>query len=109
MEQINHVQHPPALNLHLTKTRLNGAPCLCEIFTGTFLTVANRAQVSRSNVAVTLTIGRCLEGEQGGIGLDARRMSTSTRACYGFKAHRPRKSSRKRVSHHFFGSVAVAG
>jgi hypothetical protein len=36
-------------------------------------------------------------------------MSTSTSACYGFKAHRPKKSSRKRVSHHLFGSVAVAG
>jgi hypothetical protein len=36
-------------------------------------------------------------------------MSTSTSACYGFKAHRPRKSSRKRVSYHLFGSVAVAG
>jgi type VI secretion system (T6SS) effector TldE1-like protein len=36
-------------------------------------------------------------------------MSTSTSACYGFKAQRPRKSSRKRASHHLFGSVAVAG
>jgi hypothetical protein len=48
--KINHAQHPPALNLHLTKTRLNDALCLCEIFAGTFLTVANRAQVSHSNV-----------------------------------------------------------
>jgi hypothetical protein len=35
-------------------------------------------------------------------------MSTSTSACYGFAAHHPRKSSRKPVSHRFFGSAAVA-
>ena len=35
-------------------------------------------------------------------------MSTSTSACYGFAAHRPRKSSRKSVSSNFFGSAAVA-
>ena len=108
LEQINHNRHPTALNLHLTKTRLNDASCLCEISAGTFSTVANRAQVLHSIVAVTLTIGRCLEGEQGGIGLDARRMSTSTSACYGFAAHNPRKSSGQPASRHFFGSAAVA-
>jgi hypothetical protein len=36
-------------------------------------------------------------------------MSTSTSACYGFKAHHPKKSSDEPVSHRFFGSVAVAG
>jgi Protein of unknown function (DUF2778) len=71
--------------------------------------MANRAGFAFECAVVTLTIGRCLEGEQGGIGLGARRMSTSTSACYGFKAHRPRKSSRRPGSHHFFGSVAVAG
>jgi hypothetical protein len=36
-------------------------------------------------------------------------MSTSTSACYGFKAHHSRKSSGKPVSYRFFGSAAVAG
>jgi Protein of unknown function (DUF2778) len=36
-------------------------------------------------------------------------MSTSTSACYGFKAHHSRKSSGKPVSQRLFGSVAVAG
>jgi type VI secretion system (T6SS) effector TldE1-like protein len=35
-------------------------------------------------------------------------MSTSTSACYDFAAHTPRNSSRKAVSHNFFGSAAVA-
>jgi hypothetical protein len=69
----------------------------------------SRAGFAFECAAVTLTIGRCLEGEQGGIGLDARRMSTSTSACYGFAAHHPRKSSGKPVSYRFFGSAAVAG
>jgi Protein of unknown function (DUF2778) len=34
-------------------------------------------------------------------------MSTSTRACYGFTAHHPRRSARKATSHNFFGGVAV--
>jgi hypothetical protein len=34
-------------------------------------------------------------------------MSTSTRACYGFAAHPPRRSARKATSHNFFGGVAV--
>jgi hypothetical protein len=52
-------------------------------------------------------IERCLEGEQGGTSLDARRMSTSTSACYDFAAHNHRNSSRKAVPHHFFGSAAI--
>jgi type VI secretion system (T6SS) effector TldE1-like protein len=35
-------------------------------------------------------------------------MSTSTSACYDFAAYNPRNSSRKAVSHNFFGSAAVA-
>jgi hypothetical protein len=33
---VNHAQHPPALNPHLTKSRLNGAPRLCEMLFGNF-------------------------------------------------------------------------
>ena len=40
-------------------------------------------------------IERCLEGEQGGTSLDARRMSTSTSACFEFCGPTPRNSSRK--------------
>src|SRR5476649_2538600 len=58
--------------------------------------------------AVTPAIERCLEGEQGGNSLDARRMSTSTSACYGFVAYQPRRPARKAAAHTMFGSVAVA-
>jgi len=51
---------------------------------------------------------RCLEGEQGGTVLDARRMSYSASACYDFAANDYRRSARKTGSHHFFGSAAVA-
>ena len=34
-------------------------------------------------------------------------MSTSTRACYGFTVHHPRRSARKATSHSFFGGVAA--
>ena len=34
-------------------------------------------------------------------------MSTSTRACYGFAAHPPKRSARKATSHNFFGGVAI--
>jgi hypothetical protein len=34
-------------------------------------------------------------------------MSTSTRACYGFTAHHPRRSARKASSRNFLGGVAV--
>jgi Protein of unknown function (DUF2778) len=34
-------------------------------------------------------------------------MSTSTRVCYGFTAHHPRRSVRKATSHSFFGGVAA--
>jgi hypothetical protein len=30
-DEIGNAQHPPALNLHLTKSRLNDAPRLCEM------------------------------------------------------------------------------
>jgi hypothetical protein len=59
--------------------------------------------------AGTPAIERSLRGEQGGITLDARRMSTSTRACYGFTAHHPGSSARKATPHNFFGGVAVGG
>jgi hypothetical protein len=51
---------------------------------------------------------RCLEGEQGGIVLDARRMSYSTSACYEFAAYDHRPAARKAGSRHFFGSAAIA-
>jgi hypothetical protein len=35
-------------------------------------------------------------------------MSISTRACYDFAAHNPRRSSRKAISQNFFGGAAVA-
>src|ERR1700689_545780 len=59
--------------------------------------------------AGTPAIERSLRGEQGGITLDARRMSISTRACYGFTAHHPGSSARKATPHNFFGGVAVGG
>jgi hypothetical protein len=61
----------------------------------------------RDHVADTPVIEHCLRGEQSGSTLDARRMSTSTRACYGFTAHQPSRSARKATSHNFFGGVAV--
>jgi type VI secretion system (T6SS) effector TldE1-like protein len=57
--------------------------------------------------ADTPAIERSLRGEQSGTTLDARRMSTSTRACYGFTAHHPRSSARKATFYNFFGGVAV--
>src|ERR1700676_955866 len=35
-------------------------------------------------------------------------MSISTRACYDFPVHNPRKSPRKATSQNFFGGAAVA-
>src|ERR1700728_618026 len=57
--------------------------------------------------AGTPVIECSLRGEQSGTTLDARRMSTSTRACYGFTADHPSSSARKATSHNFFGGVAV--
>jgi hypothetical protein len=57
--------------------------------------------------AGTPVIECSLRGEQSGTTLDARRMSTSTRACYGFTAHHPSSSAGKATSHNFFGGVAV--
>src|SRR5258708_32968069 len=45
--------------------------------------------------------------EQSGTCLDARRMSTSTSAV-GLAAHKQRRSSRKAIPNHVFGSAAVA-
>ena len=58
--------------------------------------------------AAGLQIERCLEGEQGGTSLDARRMSTSASACFEFAAQTPRNFSRKTVPYHLLGSVAIA-
>jgi hypothetical protein len=52
---------------------------------------------------------RSLEGEDGGTSLDARRMSTSTSACYDFAAVTPRNFPRKTsLPHNFLGSAALA-
>jgi Protein of unknown function (DUF2778) len=54
-------------------------------------------------------IGRSLEGEKGGASLDARRMSTSTSACFDFAASNPRSSARKTRPLNLLGGTAVAG
>jgi hypothetical protein len=51
---------------------------------------------------------RSLEGEKGGASLDARRMSTSTSACFDFAASNPRSSARKGKPLNLLGSTAVA-
>lgn len=53
-------------------------------------------------------IERSLEGEKGGAGLDARRMSTSTSACFDFVASNPGSSARKARPLNLLGSTAVA-
>ena len=53
-------------------------------------------------------IERSLEGEKGGASLDARRMSTSTSACFDFAASNPRSSARKAKPLNLLGSTAVA-
>jgi hypothetical protein len=53
-------------------------------------------------------IERGLEGEKGGAGLDARRMSTSTSACFNFVASNPRRSARKAKPLNRLGGTAVA-
>jgi hypothetical protein len=53
-------------------------------------------------------IERSLEGEKGGAGLDARRMSTSTSACFDFVASNPRRSARKAKPLNLLGGTAVA-
>jgi len=59
-------------------------------------------------VAVAHIIERDLEGEQGASVLDAMRMSYSASAAIGFSVRHPRNSSRSDISHHFFGSAAIA-
>jgi hypothetical protein len=56
--QVNHAPHTPALNPHLTKSRLNDAPRLCEMISRNFSAVTFRArfafdvpQACRSNAA----------------------------------------------------------
>jgi hypothetical protein len=53
-------------------------------------------------------VGRSLDGEHGGVSLDARRMSYSTSACFEFAASSPRRSSRKAIAPPIFGGAAVA-
>jgi hypothetical protein len=53
-------------------------------------------------------IERSLEGEKGGASLDARRMSTSTSACFDFVASNPGSSVRKARPLNLLGSTAVA-
>src|ERR1700722_9007797 len=103
LDLVNHAQHPPALNPHLTKSRLNDAPSLCEMAYGDFQTprlISRRFAFECSNAR--------LEGEQDGTVLDARRMSTSTVAYYDLGANNHKRSARKTSSRHFFGSAAVA-
>ena len=85
-EPIARAPHPPALNPHLTKSRLNDALHLCEMFRRNLRRSSCAGRRSKSLPAGNTAIERCLEGEQGGTSLDARRMSTSTSACYGFAA-----------------------
>ena len=79
---------PPAFNPHLTKTRLNDAPHLCE--------------------TLHRTCGCSIKEGLGGFVLGAVCMSTSSSA-YGLAAHNRRKSSHRIIPQHFLGSVAVAG
>ena len=74
--------NPPALNPHLTKSRLNDAPRLCEMLRRHLRCITGR--LAFGCAAPARRIERCLQGEQGGTSLDARRMSTSTRACCEF-------------------------
>jgi Protein of unknown function (DUF2778) len=104
---VNHAQHPPALNPHLTKSRLNGAPRLCEMLLGNFpLIIARKAAF---DVRGMRSIERSLEGERGGTSLDPSRMSYSTSACVHVAVSKPRRSSRKSISPGFFGCAAVGG
>jgi hypothetical protein len=48
------------------------------------------------------------QGDFCGTSLDARRMSTSTRACYHFAARKPKSSARKVSARSFIGGAAVA-
>ena len=80
------------------------ASARCSV--GTF--ADHRAQGAFECAAATRILERGLEGDQGGTSLDARRMSTSTIACYGFPASKPRRSSRKSNSHNLLGGAAVA-
>src|SRR4029079_19393959 len=75
-------------NPHLTKTRLNDAPHLCQMLPGDFFRCGIKQGASR-------------------VVLDARRMSTSTGA-FGLAAQSRRKSSRKVLPQHLLGSVAIA-
>jgi hypothetical protein len=52
-------------------------------------------------------VERSLEGEKGGASLDARRMSTSTSACFDFVASNPRSSARKTKPLNLLGGTAV--
>jgi hypothetical protein len=59
-------QHSPSLNPHLTKSRLNDAPRLCDTICGIPLIIVVRSAFGRGAPRV---IKGKLEGEQGGIGL----------------------------------------
>jgi hypothetical protein len=54
-------------------------------------------------------VERRLQGEQGGISLDAGRMSTSTVACFSVAADQPRRSARNATSQSFLAGAAVTG
>src|SRR2546421_6657299 len=82
---------PPELNPHLTKSRLNAAPSLCEMLS------PERDQ-------------RHFEGGLSDTVLDARRMSTSI-AAQSNAARKPknpyRKSSRKMTTHSGLGAALI--
>jgi len=105
--RVNHAQHPPRLNPHLTKSRLNDAPHLCEMIERNFRGIIVR-QAAFECVAGTRIIGRSLEGDQGGTSLDAGRMSYSTVACFSSAVSKPKRSSRKSAPQNFLGGAAIA-
>src|ERR1700760_48612 len=68
----------------------------------------HRARLVFEGAHVSRTLRCWLQEVHGGSSLDAGRMSTSTVACYGFTANKPRSSARKISVRSFFGSAAIA-
>jgi Tlde1 domain len=95
----------PALNPHLTKSRLNDAPHLCEThFRNLKFRRSSRAGLCPNVPRMHIDRSK----GNGGASLDARRMSTSTSACFDFVASYPRSSARKTRPFNFQGAAAVA-
>jgi len=87
--RIRHASHWPVFNSHLTKSRLNDAPRLCQMQRRSFFSLRHR------------------RGQSGTVS-GARRMSTSTGA-FVLAGPIRKKSSRKILPQYFFGSAAIAG